>query len=200
MLNVQKFLYIGPVQDVLFVDDVEQAAALLKPARLDVLRRMAEETTCTELARLLASTPQKVHYHVKALEAAGLVERVAERRVHGIVEGIYRARARAYWLSPRLVGRIGGPLQASDEASLGYVIQLAEEVQAEVAALASQADRERVPSLGLSAQIVLRDGAQRAAFLRDVQKTFTRLAEKYGSGTEGERYRIALACYPKEDR
>src|SRR5258705_11373908 len=118
---------------------------------------MAEETTCTELAALLASTPQKVHYHVKALEAAGLVERVAERRVHGIVEGIYRARARAYWLSPRLVGRLGGPLPASDEASLGYVIQLAEEVQADVAALASRAEDDRVPSLGLSAQITFKD-------------------------------------------
>jgi hypothetical protein len=34
---------------------------------------------------------------VKKLEAAGLVERVRERQVRGIVEGIYRARARSYW-------------------------------------------------------------------------------------------------------
>jgi len=187
------------VQDVLYVDDVEQAAVLLKPARLDVLRRMAEETTCSELAKLLASTPQKVHYHVKALEAAGLVERVDERRVKGIVEGIYRARARSYWLSPTLVGRLGGPRHAGDEASLGYVIQLAEEVQADVAALASHAETERTPSLGLSAQIVFNDAADRTAFLRDVQATFNRLAKKYGGGTDGDRYRIALACYPKED-
>lgn len=160
----------------------------------------AEETTCSELAALLASTPQKVNYHVRALEAAGLVERVAERRVRGIVEGIYRARARTYWLSPRLVGRLGGPMQTSDEASLGYVIQLAEEVQAEVAALASGAEGgERIPSLGLSAQVVFNEPGDRAAFLRDVQKTFTRLAAKYGGGVDGERYRIALACYPKGD-
>jgi hypothetical protein len=34
--------------------------------------------------------------------------------------------------------------------------------------------------------------------MRDVERTFLRLAEKYGGGS-GERYRIALACYPKEE-
>jgi len=185
------------VQDVLFIDDVEQAAVLLKPARIEVLRRMAEETTCTELAAILDTTPQKVHYHVKALESAGLVDRVDERRVRGIVEGIYRARARSYWLSPRLVGRLGGSRDAVADASLAYVIQLAEEVQEDIAALASTRDAESTPSLGLDAQIVLRDPDERSAFLRDVQRAFTRLAEKYG-GTKGDAYRIALACYPKE--
>lgn len=186
----------------MYLEDVEQAAVLLKPARLAVLRRMAEEVTCTELATRLGTTPQKVHYHVKALEAAGLVERVAERRVKGILEGIYRARARSYWLSPQLVGRLGGPRRATDQASLGHLIQLAEEVQDEVAALAGgSVDGDDVPSLGLSAQIELRDASERGAFLRDVERTFQDLAEKYGArdGEPAHPFRIALACYPKED-
>jgi DNA-binding transcriptional ArsR family regulator len=191
------------VQDLLSIEDVEQAAVLLKPARLEVLRRMAEEITCTELAALVGSTPQKVHYHVKALEGAGLVEKVAERKVRGILEGIYRARARSYWLSPRLVGQLGGARASADQASLGYLIQLAEEVQEDVAAVAERAaaDGEPAPSLGLSAQIVLRDAADRAAFMRDVQHTFQQLAERYGarSTKKATTYRIALACYPKEE-
>jgi len=75
--------------------------------------------------------------------------------------------------------------------------KLAEEVQEDIAALASTRDAESTPSLGLDAQIVLRDPDERSAFLRDVQRAFTRLAEKYG-GTKGDAYRIALACYPKE--
>jgi DNA-binding transcriptional ArsR family regulator len=190
------------VLELLAIDDVEQAAVLLKPVRLEVLRRMQDEVTCTELAGGLGLTPQKVHYHVKALESADLVERVAERKVRGILEGIYRARARSYWLSPRLVGALGGTRRATDQLSLGYLIQLAEEVQEDVAALASTVDADdAVPSLGLSAQITLRSGADRAAFLRDVQRTFRRLAEKYGAadGDGGAVHRIALACYPKEE-
>ena len=40
------------------------------------------------VAKALGSSAQKVHYHVKALEDAALVERVSERRVKGIVEGV----------------------------------------------------------------------------------------------------------------
>jgi len=185
------------VQDVLYVDDVEQAAVLLKPARLEILQRMAEETTCTQLADVLGSTPQRVHYHVKALESAGLVERVAERRVKGIVEGIYRARARSYWMSPRLVHQLGGERKTRDHTALGYLFSLAEEVQEEVGRLSTlEGD---VPSLALSANVELKDGARRAAFMSDVQEAFEAIARKYGATgkrTKADPFRVVLACYP----
>ena len=206
MLYVKNFLYIAGVQDVLYIDDVEQAAVLLKPARLDVLKQMASDTTCTQLAEVLGGSPQKIYYHVKALEQAGLVEKVAERKVRGIVEGIYRARARSYWLAPKLVGAVGGERRARDQASLGYLIQLFEEVQEDVARLADeQPEDEAAPSLGLSAHIQLRDAATRRAFMRDVQDAFQALATKYGAtrssrSTSKSQFRIALACYPAKER
>lgn len=185
------------MQDVLYIDRLDQASALLKPLRVEIVKRLAEPGTCPELGAALGESPQKIYYHVKALERAGVVEKVGERRVRGAVEGRYRARARAYWLSPELAGRVGR--QARDQMSLGYLFTLAEEVQAEVGRLAESAERA-VPSLGLSAQIVLRDGAQRAAFLRDVQQAFQLLAQRYGNqGAQdsGQGFRLALACYPK---
>src|SRR5205807_2255767 len=83
-----------------------------------VLRELAEPRSCTEVAGRLDQTPQRVYYHVRRLAEAGLVDQVAERKVRGIQEGIYQARARAYWLSPRLVGRIG-LRNPRDELSLG---------------------------------------------------------------------------------
>jgi DNA-binding transcriptional ArsR family regulator len=47
---------------------------LLKPIRLEILKRLDEPRTCPELADYFDETPQKVYYHVKALEHAGLVE------------------------------------------------------------------------------------------------------------------------------
>jgi hypothetical protein len=41
--------------------------------------------------------------------------------VRGIHEGIYQAAGRSYWLSPRLVGRIG-LRQTRDRLSLGYLL------------------------------------------------------------------------------
>lgn len=91
---------IFAMREVLYLEQIEQAEALLKPQRVEVLRQLAEPRTCTEVAARLEQTPQRVYYHVKQLVAAGLVDRVSERRVRGITEGIYQAAARSYWLSP----------------------------------------------------------------------------------------------------
>ncbi len=124
------------MQDLLYVEQAGQAGALLHPLRLGVLKRLGEPRSCPDLARDLAETTQKVYYHVKILEEAGLVDKVDERRVRGIMEGLYQARARSYWLSPRLVGRVGGPKRARDQMSLGFLLTLTEEIQSDVAHLA----------------------------------------------------------------
>ncbi len=190
------------MQDVLYIDELEQAAALLKPARLDLLQAMGEATTCTELADRLGSTPQKVHYHVKALERAGVIEKVAERKVRGVHEGIYRAKAQSYWLSPRLVGQVGGARRARDQASLGYLISLAEEVQEDVGRLAAQQQGdEELPSLALAAQIDLKDASTRAEFMHAVREMFQTLAERFATTGDdpGSMFRLALACYPEKE-
>jgi DNA-binding transcriptional ArsR family regulator len=182
------------MRDVAYLDRIEQAEALLKPQRIEVLRRLAEPRSCTEVAAELDQTPQRVYYHVKRLLDASLVRQVAERRVRGINEGIYQAAARSYWLSPRLVGRIG-LRQTRDRLSLGYLFDLVEDVQADLAAL----DRTRpdLPSIGVSGEIRVRP-EERAAFLNELQHTLQDLFTRYG-GSEGDAFRMAVACYPKGD-
>src|SRR5690348_10238139 len=176
------------MRDVVYLEEIEQAEALLKPQRIDVLRRLAEPRSCTEVAAELDQSPQRVYYHVKRLLEAGLVRQVAERRVRGINEGIYQAAARSYWLSPRLVGRIG-LRESRDRLSLGHLVDLMEDVQAEVAAL----DRTRpdLPSIGVSGDIRI-PRERRAAFLDELQSTLQDLFTRYG-GSDGDAFRLAVA-------
>ena len=113
------------MQDDLYIETVDQALTLLKPLRIELLKRMDEPRTCPELASYFDETPQKIYYHVKALERAGLVEKMAERRVRGVVEGYYQAKARSYWLAPRLVGELGGQRLTQDQMSLHFLLSLA---------------------------------------------------------------------------
>jgi DNA-binding transcriptional ArsR family regulator len=200
-LYIKEILCIlAGMRDVMLVDRVDQAAALLKPVRLELLRRMTEPRSCPELARALGESTQKVNYHVRVLEEAGLVERVAERRVRSLVEGVYRARADSYWLSPGLVGRVGGARRARDRFSLGLVVSLAEELQADVARLADESGGDELPTLGLSAEIEFRGADERAAFMHEVQGSMSALARKYGAAAgeaRGEPFRLVLACYPR---
>jgi DNA-binding transcriptional ArsR family regulator len=158
-----------------------------------VLRQLAEPHSCTEVAGRLDQTPQRVYYHVRRLLDAGLVTQVSERRVRGIHEGIYQASARSYWLSPRLVGRIG-LRRKQDEMSLGYLLDLMEEVQADVAAL--DRTKPELPSVGVSGEIRLRPD-QRQEFLAELQTMLQDLFSRYG-GAEGDAFRLAVACYPKQ--
>lgn len=187
------------MRDVLYLERLDQAEALLKPLRVDVLRRLAEPRSCTEIGADLGHPPQKVYYHVKRLEEAGLVEQVAQRRVRGIHEGVYQATARSYWLSPRLAGT----RHARDRLSLGHLLDLVEQVQSEVAALAGRLAAPvdepppQVPSLGISGEVRL-SPRRRDAFLRDARSALEALLTKYG-GAEGEPFRLAFACYPKDE-
>ena len=193
------------MRDVMLIERPDQAGAILDPVRLDLLRRCDEPRTCSELAEAVGETPQKVYYHVKVLERAGALERVEERRVRAIHEGYYQAAARAYWLSPRLVGHIGGPRRARASTSLGTLLPLAEELQNDVGRLA-ETERAVGAALGFSAQIRLARAEDRTAFLSEIQNAIQAIAKRYGgpgpsrptsSQSEPDTFRLIFACYPR---
>src|SRR5436309_1295076 len=191
----------------MLIEKPDQAGALLHPLRLELLKLTDEPRTCTDLAEALGETPQRIYYHVKVLERAGVLEKVEERKVRAISEGYYRATARSFWLSPRLVGRIGGPRRARDQMSLGFLLALAEELQTDVGRLA-EPEREEAPTLGFTAQVRLARPADRTAFLTDIQNSIQSIAKKYGAvgppslqpkETSPETFRIIFACYPRPE-
>jgi DNA-binding transcriptional ArsR family regulator len=184
------------MRDVLVLEQFAQVEALLKPQAIEVLRQLAEPHSCTEVAERLEQTPQRVYYHVKRLVDAQLVDQVAERKVRGIHEGIYLASATSYWVSPRLVGRIGTLRRAQDAFSLGFLLNLVEEVQSDIAALDRAAPE--LPSIGVSGEIRVTP-ERRQAFFDDLQRTLQDLFTRYGGG-EGDAFKLAVACYPKGDR
>ena len=70
----------GGVQDVLEIERPEQLKALGHPLRLKVLQVLGnsdEALTNRELAARLSVDPGHLHFHVRMLHRAGLIERVA---------------------------------------------------------------------------------------------------------------------------
>lgn len=194
------------MQDVFYIEDMQQAISLLKPVRIEILRQMDEPSTCPELADYFDESPQKIYYHVKALEKAGLVKKVDEKRVRGTFEGYYQARARSYWLAPHLVSKVGDMPTSPDEKSLQVLLRLAEDVHDDIGKLANQVQvGQDVPSLSLSAHIHLPTSDRRTEFLEEVAILFQSLARKYGTPPmdaileNDEGYRLVLACYPKPE-
>jgi DNA-binding transcriptional ArsR family regulator len=196
-LTSPRFTYsIGcTVQEILYLERVEQAEALMKPKRVQVLREFDEPRTCTQVGAALNESPQAVYYHVKRLQAAGLIDLVEERRVRGITEGVYQAAARSYWVAPTLVGRLGPERSPADHLGLGFLLSLSETMQADLAGLA--AGPAVLPSFGVSGEVRL-SAEQGAAFVADLQRAFADVLERYGGAADGHAFRLALACYPAQ--
>ena len=193
-------------RDVMLLESAQPAVVMLKPLRIAMLRELAEPKSCPQLAATFNETPQKMYYHVKSMERAGLVERTGERDVNGIKEGFYQACAKSYWLSPRLVRGMGGERAVRDQTSLAVLAGNAESQLEDVGRLSAQSSTgQHVPSLSLAVDIALPSVARRAEFLEALRTTFEALAREYSASSEhntpdADSFRFTLSCYPKPDQ
>jgi DNA-binding transcriptional ArsR family regulator len=189
------------MENLFIIQSPQQAKAIFKPIRLEILQLLNKPRTCNKLAGILNTSPQKIYYHIKILQDSGLVKKVREERVRGIMEGYYQASAASYMLSPGMVKKLGGAEMAKQQLSLANLLNLVEQMQTEIAALSQS--KEEIPSIGLSAQIALNSPADRAAFHAELQECIQKLAEKFGARQESppypkDVYRLILACYPAQ--
>jgi DNA-binding transcriptional ArsR family regulator len=182
------------------VESPEQAMALLNPLRAEILSRLAEPASAAEVARGINEIPQRVNYHLKALEKVGLVRRVGSRQVRNLVEVLYLAIARTYILSEGLNWPGQTVQQMKDQGSLSHLVHTAERIKRDALLLMERSDQqEEIPSATLDTRIQLASAEQRGAFVEEYVQLVNQLVEKYQTTTDGqETYQVILAVYPKE--
>ena len=134
------------------LDAAETASALLDPSRLRILTALREPDSSAGVARTLGLPRQRVGHHVRALEAAGLLTCVGERKKRNCIERLLQATARAYVLAPRLLGELGlSADEVRDRFSSTYLLAAANRVIEEVGALRPRAEAagKKLPTLTL---------------------------------------------------
>jgi DNA-binding transcriptional ArsR family regulator len=186
-------------RDVHVVEDVEAVQALLHPLRLRILEALREPTSAAAVARQIGETRQKVNYHLKELEAAGLARPVGERRAGNLVEVLFEAVARSFVVSPRTTRADERRVDAlRHQQSLERLVDLGDRLQHDAVVLLDRAafDGEEIASLAVEIDVRFADEGDRAAFLRDYLETVKELCARYGA-RDGEGYRVVLAAHPK---
>ena len=68
------------MKDIEVIEDPRIAEVSLDPMRSRILEALVEPASAATVAGRIGAPRQKVNYHLKALESAGLVELVEERR------------------------------------------------------------------------------------------------------------------------
>ena len=183
------------------VRSAESAAVLLDPTRQQLLAQLKEPDSATGLARRLKLPRQRINYHLKVLEGAGLVELVEERRKGNCLERVVRATARAFIISPEALGELGPNAElAADRLSSAYLIATAGRAIREVATLEDKAKREgkRVATLTLEAEVRFASAEARAKFAEELSDAVARIAARYHDDRApgGRRFRLLTAVHP----
>jgi DNA-binding transcriptional ArsR family regulator len=183
------------------VRGAEQAAALLNPDRVRVLTALATPASAAGIASRVHMTRQRVNYHLRELEKAGLVELVEERRKGNCTERVVRASARSYLISPEVLGTLGvavPPESARDKFSAAYLMTAVAGALRDLAVLRGRADHAGKPlaTLALETEIRFKSAADRAAFSEELATTVAGLAAKYHAETGGRVFRLLVGGYP----
>ena len=187
--------------DVAVIEDPGAAEVSLDPVRARLLAALAEPGSATMLAARVGLPRQKVNYHLRTLEAHGLVHVAEERRWGGLTERLLVATAASYVVSPGALAEAAtDPARATDRLSAHYVIALAARLVREVGELVRQAGeaRKRLPTFALDTEIRFRTAAERAAFVDDLTTAVTDLVSRYHdeSASGGRWHRLVLATHP----
>lgn len=189
------------MQDIEVIENPAAAAVALEPTRARLLGELATPASAAALAARVGIARQKVNYHLRTLEAHGLVELAEERHHGGIVERVLRASAASYVVSPAAISSAGSdPGRAADRVSAGYLVALAGRVVREVGALVRRAGTsgDRVPTFTVDTVIGFRSAADRAAFAEETTAAVLELAARYHHD-DGQPYRLVLAAHPRPE-
>ncbi|WP_369137112.1 ArsR/SmtB family transcription factor [Modestobacter versicolor] len=186
------------MQDVEVIEDAQAAATALDPVRARLLAELAVPASAAGLAARVGTTRQKVNYHLRALEAHGLVELAEERRHGGLTERVLQASAASYVVSPAAVSpSAADPGANADHLSAGYLVALAGRLVREVGSLVRRAGASgtRLPTLTIDTRIGFRSAADRAAFADELTAAVLDLAARHHHD-DGRMHRLVIAAHP----
>ena len=187
--------------DLEVIDDPAAATVALEPTRSRLLSELTQPASAAALATRVGLTRQKVNYHLRALEAHGLVRLAEERMWGGLTERLLVATASSYVVSPGALGPAAAdPNREIDRLSASYLIALGARVVREVSDLTRRARDagKRLATLAVDTEVRFRSAADRAAFSKELTVAMAKLVAKYHdeSAPGGRAHRLVLMAHP----
>ena len=178
------------------LDTPERVACALPDLRRRILERLREPASAAELAREFGIPRQKLNYHLRVLERAGLVELVETRQRRGCVERVLRATAAELVVDPRILAP-GERVRSRDRYAAEHLIGAASDVVRSVSRLRAGADAagKRLLTFTIEADVTFAQPADVHAFTDALAAAVAELAAEHGSD-QGQRFRLVLGGHP----
>ncbi len=180
------------------IDDANRARLALSPIRRQLLQLLRSPGSAASLSVALGMPRQKIGYHLRALEAAGLISLVEERARRGFVERVLVARADAFIVDPAIMGTTPATVAAQDRYAAEHLVQVASEVVREVTRMRAGAEGEgkRLLTFTIEADIGFARPQDLEDFTNRLAQAVADLARTYAPEDGTRRYRLVIGGHP----
>jgi DNA-binding transcriptional ArsR family regulator len=183
-----------PAPTVALLEDPERVRLALSPLRRDLLERLRRPASASQVAAEMGLPRQRVGHHVRALEAAGLLELVEERPRRGCTERILRARADAFVVDPSVLG--AGPT-SDDRHAAEHLMDAAAGVVRDVSRMQAAAADEgtRLLTFTVEAEVAFATPADVLAFTDRLADAVAAVVADVHD-PDGRPYRLVVGGHP----
>ncbi|HET6529557.1 MAG TPA: helix-turn-helix domain-containing protein [Actinoplanes sp.] len=167
----------------------------LSPLRRRLLSELREPGSATGLAARLGQTRQRINYHLRELEKAGLVELVEVRQRRGREERLLRATPRTVVVTPAIVGP--RTVADQDRFAVDTLLTASARTLDTVARqrTAAAATDKRLVTFTIEAEI----GFERPADIEDFASRLAALIAGYDRPAAPRRYRVVVGGHPSSE-
>ena len=190
---------------VALLDRPDAVRLALSPMRRRLLARLRQPASAVELAGELGLGRQRLNYHLRALEGAGLVSLVETRRKRGCVERILVANARAFVVDPDVVAGAASPVSTAravqDRFAAEHLIGTASGIVRDVTRMRVTAEerKQRLLTFTVDADVHFGLPGDFERFASELAEAVARIAARFDT-PGGRRYRVVAAAHPAARR
>ncbi len=179
------------------IDDAERARVALSPIRRRLLVALRQPGSATTLSSALELPRQRIGYHLRALERAGLIELFEERKRRGFVERVFVARADAFLVDPAILGA-PSEVVAQDRFAAEHLVSVAAGIVRDVSRMRQAAEDagQRLLTFTVEADLGFDTPQQLDDFAGEVAEAVADLARKYTAAKAKRRYRLVVGAHP----
>jgi DNA-binding transcriptional ArsR family regulator len=178
-----------------YLDEPDQIRVALSPIRRRLLELLREPSSASRLAEELDLPRQRVNYHLKELEKAGLIALVEERQRRGFTERILRAADATLVVDPGLMGRAFEGIQ--DQYAAEHLIEVAAGTVREVARMQAKAGEagQRLLTFTVEAEVRFAEPGDLHRFTEAMTEAIRQTVESFDS-PGGRPYRLIVGAHP----
>lgn len=167
------------------VRDLDSAALLLQPVRQRLLVALRSPASAAELSRSMQMSRQLIAFHLRALEAGGLIVHIEDRKVRQMTERVFQSAAERYLIDPRILGDLAPPSEVSDPTSSAQLAGLLQ-------AASIEAGETLTPTLALSYDLGFGGREERLETFQTLANSTQKLARMHDPRGTEEHYRLVV--------